>query len=639
MPNSSLYCGRSSGDGYYKNSNSDDLLLRNQIVPYWNVLAAYNFTEASKTHRPFNRVVCPGVSVRPAGRYVRHYLMDGAVYFWLLHVRASIECPSRRPPRSDDFELRLSQWIDRSEAESSRNEAEEAYERGDSFYLPGHKEPENLTLSCSSPHRSVTLQGRLRLLVVSWAIFPSRLSSQLDKGTLTPTDELLGGFKGLPADLKIRVQITSRLHFDGQFSPFRRRQLCEFYGFWCNGSLTEDAPQRRRRKRRSDSGDEVTGTCIRPSMRCDGLPDCWLDDPHNSPDEVGCSAIHSPDSAEALAPFETFNETFPIASSPAGRGQSWTAKLPWMVVAFVPAVLLCALVRICSQRRQLDFATVDGDLHALEAADTYTPGAGLLRRPHSLPAFENAGCKKSLSTGRGGNFRAIALRRSRSTEDVLPHPPTTVETLPMKSLKVVQPMVNTTRNYSHLLLAEDALRGEKAVERRDSCSLQLAPVVRRNRGGGGGGNAMNRMIMSCWSGDLSTGSTTSSSTNSPITRGRVKMEEEVVVGEDDCDVCRQMRESALMMTSGDDNTETLNVRSNRSHSSCSATSTPSTTSTSAFAQHSTSLDRPAKSSAPTTSVEESASKTPTRISEDPLLDALKERTQQYDTRRKNCMLP
>ncbi|KAL5105709.1 hypothetical protein TcWFU_002609 [Taenia crassiceps] len=671
MLSSSLYCGRPSGGSFYKNSNSDDLLLHNQIVLYWDVSAAYNFTATAKTHRTFGRVVCPGVSVRPAGRYVRHYLMDGAVYFWLLHVRASIECPSRRSPRSDDFQLRLSQWIDRSRPRALTLRLRRPTNAATLFtfldinclcvrpsiHIPSElyqqlsstkREPENLTLSCSSPQRIVTLQGRLRLLVVSWDIFPSRFCSQSDKETLTSTNQLLTGLKTLPADLKVRVQITSRLHFDGELSQSRRRQLCEFYGFWCNGSLTEDTSQRRRQHRRSDSGDEVTGTCIRPSMRCDGLPDCWLDDPLNSPDEVGCSAIHPPDSAEALSPFETFNESFPIASSPPGRGQSWTAKLPWMVVAFVPAVLLCALVRICSQRRQLDFATIDGDLHALEATDTSTLGAGLLRRPHSLPAFENAGYKKSLSTARGRNFLAIALRRSRSTEDVLPHPPATVETLPMQPLKVVEPMVNTAGNYSHLILAEDVLRGETEIQ-RDSCSFQLAPIVRRNRSGGrgggrGGSNAVNRMIMSCWSGDLSISSTTSSSTNSPITRRGVEIEE----GENDCDVCRQMRESALMVTSGDDNVETLNVRSNRSHSSCSATSTPSTTSTSAFAQHSASLDRPAKSPTAATAkvavefrqngVDKLAAKTSTRISEDPLLDALKERTAQYDSCRKNFML-
>ena len=74
MFNSSVHCGE-----FYKNSNSDDLLLHNQIVLYWNVSSAYNFAISPKTHRPFNRVVCPGVSIRPAGRYVTNYLSDGAV--------------------------------------------------------------------------------------------------------------------------------------------------------------------------------------------------------------------------------------------------------------------------------------------------------------------------------------------------------------------------------------------------------------------------------------------------------------------------------------------------------------------------------------------------------------------------------
>lgn len=211
------------------------------------------------------------------------------------------------------------------------------------------------------------------------------------------------------------------------------------------------------------------------------------------------------------------------------------------MVAFVPAVLLCALVRICSQRRQLDFATVDGDLHALEAhyASALGPG-GRLRRPHSLPAFENAVAKKNLSCGR--NFLAIALRRSRSTEDVLPYPSTGVNNVPLKTLKIAETVENplATRTYFHLLSTEGAIQDSKELHNQESCNFQLAPVVRRNRGG-----AVNRMILSCWSGDLSISSTSSSPSNSPIHQRVVDMEE----GEDDCDVCRQMRQSALMMKS------------------------------------------------------------------------------------------
>ncbi|KAM7534380.1 hypothetical protein Aperf_G00000109354 [Anoplocephala perfoliata] len=416
------------------------------------------------------------------------------------------------------------------------------------------------------------------------------------------------------------------------------------YGFWCNGTRAENEFLSLRRFRRSDSGDEATGTCIQASMRCDGLPDCWLDNPLSSPDEVGCNFGHSSDSAEVFSPFDNFNESYPTASSSSpGRGQSWTAKLPWMVVAFVPAVLLCALVRICSQRRQLDFATIDGDLHALEAryASALGPG-GRLRRPHSLPAFENAIAKKNLSRGR--NFLAITLRRSRSTEDVLPYPSTRVNNVPLKTLKISETVENplATKNYFHLLPTEAAMEENKELQNQENCNFQLAPVVRRNRGGG----AVNRMIMSCWSGDLSVSSTSSSASNSPINRRVVEMEE----GDDDCDVCRQMRQSALMMKP-DEQPEENNVQSNRSHSSGSAASTPSTTSTSGFGQQSLSmtLERPSRNlTTPTTSFattpyvecrkndfELTATKVrPVKVSEDPLLDALKERTGQYDNPRK-----
>ncbi|KAM3174367.1 hypothetical protein ACTXT7_010680 [Hymenolepis weldensis] len=136
MPNSSYYCGRSPSKTFLKN---DDLLLHNQIVLYFNASAAYNLTAFPRHPRYFSRVVCPGVSIRPPGRYVQNRVENGTVYFWLLHVRASIECPSRRPPSYEDFQLRLLQWIARSEADSSRNDIEEAYERGDSSHLPGHK--------------------------------------------------------------------------------------------------------------------------------------------------------------------------------------------------------------------------------------------------------------------------------------------------------------------------------------------------------------------------------------------------------------------------------------------------------------------------------------------------------------------
>uniref|UniRef100_A0A5K3F739 Secreted protein n=3 Tax=Mesocestoides corti TaxID=53468 RepID=A0A5K3F739_MESCO len=564
--NSSSYCSRVASSGFIKTSNSDDLLLHNQIVLYWNVSAMRSFAVASKSHR----VVCPGVSVRPAGRYVRRFLTDGAVYFWLLHVRASIECPRGRSPSEDEFHLRLVQWNDHSETGTARPEADDIYDRGDSFHLPGHKEPENLTLSCSSPQRSITLRGRLRLLVVSWAIYPSRFP-EVAVSNATSSARLLAGLKTLAPELKLRVQITSRLHFDGDFSRTRRRELCEFYGFWCNGTSSDGLRLHRRRRRRSDSGDEATGTCILASMRCDGLPDCWLDDPANSPDEVGCSApphpLHPADPVSSLA---HPNESFPSASSsPSGRGQSWTAKLPWMVVAFVPAVLLCALVRICSQRRQLDFST-DEELNGTGLSEAGRVG---LRRPRSLPAFESVDCKKAVPRSR--NFLATALRRSRSSEDVL-NTGDAFAMKPVKSLKQSPPPPTST--YSHLLLADDALQtaatakeAEVAdVDQNHRCNFQMASPVRRSRG-----STVNRMIMSCWSGDLSI----SSSSNSFVPLGRVV---NGTLADDSCDVCRQMRESAVL-TAEEDKTEPR--KGSRSFES--GSSTPSTTSTSGLLHQST----------------------------------------------------
>lgn len=82
MLNSSLRC-----EGFHKSSYSDDLLLRNQIVLYWNASAAYNFAASPKNHGSSSQVVCSGVSVRPAGRYVRRHLADGAVRRPKLQIR------------------------------------------------------------------------------------------------------------------------------------------------------------------------------------------------------------------------------------------------------------------------------------------------------------------------------------------------------------------------------------------------------------------------------------------------------------------------------------------------------------------------------------------------------------------------
>lgn len=90
------------------------------------------------------------------------------------------------------------------------------------------------------------------------------------------------------------------------------QQLCELYGYWCSGETAESEPLRR--FRRGYNPDHEVGNCIQSGMRCDGLPDCWLDDPENSPDEVNCNNIRRPNIDEGLGPNDNYNDSSPTAS-------------------------------------------------------------------------------------------------------------------------------------------------------------------------------------------------------------------------------------------------------------------------------------------------------------------------------------
>ncbi|BHF84749.1 hypothetical protein SprV_0902790100 [Sparganum proliferum] len=246
---------RPPNNGFYKVLNSDDLLLHNQIVLYWNSSSTRNFAPSSHRATTHSPSVCPGVTIRPAGRYVRRFLSDGAVYFWLLHARATITCPSNQPaPSPEEFQVTFEQWLDSSTPGSKSVETEEAYDRGDSFYLPGHKTPETVTLNCDDTavrrQVSVNLTDRLRILRITWKFFPSlqpprsglrdssaarplseegitaktppnlRDPDLLDRPTAGPRSPPLPSIT-LPPGYSVRIQITSRLHFGGNFSLAR----------------------------------------------------------------------------------------------------------------------------------------------------------------------------------------------------------------------------------------------------------------------------------------------------------------------------------------------------------------------------------------------------------------------------------
>ena len=83
------------------------------------------------------------------------------------------------------------------------------------------QDPVNVAFSCTQPLLSVILQGRLRKLVVSWSLFPDLFPNQSRKESTTSSEDLIRAFKGLPEDLKMRIHVTSRLHYDGRFSISR----------------------------------------------------------------------------------------------------------------------------------------------------------------------------------------------------------------------------------------------------------------------------------------------------------------------------------------------------------------------------------------------------------------------------------
>ncbi|VDK76705.1 unnamed protein product [Dibothriocephalus latus] len=66
------------------------------------------------------------------------------------------------------------------------------------------------------------------------------------------------------------------------------RELCDLYGFWCSPAAVAAEGEK-------EEEETEDGICIRSSMLCDGFPDCWLDDPEHSPDEVGCKLLPQPE--------------------------------------------------------------------------------------------------------------------------------------------------------------------------------------------------------------------------------------------------------------------------------------------------------------------------------------------------------
>ncbi|CAL8068089.1 unnamed protein product [Calicophoron daubneyi] len=158
--------------------------------------------------------------------------------------------------------------------------------------------------------------------------------------------------KLLHPDLGVRIRLTARMLFDGNFSAERKRTLCEFFsGFWCPTQVTRNTSSSPQTNYPSSDPEP----CIQATMRCDNLPDCDptrpVRDIQSSADEANCDYVSMSFSGNRSERTGSFNQT-----------DRWTSRLPWIVLAPVPLVLVCALVRICSQKRHLDLAD-DDDLN------------------------------------------------------------------------------------------------------------------------------------------------------------------------------------------------------------------------------------------------------------------------------------
>ncbi|CAH8605412.1 unnamed protein product [Schistosoma intercalatum] len=155
-----------------------------------------------------------------------------------------------------------------------------------------------------------------------------------------------------------------------KFTPVRKceKALCEFFsGFWCLQSLSTSNTTSTNHHHQDNQSSLISSStsmssspltplanqsnilsskhpiCVQATMLCDSLPDCDLRVPMNevnlSQDEANCNMIPS---------------NYSLKTSKLSKDDHWISKLPWIILAPVPAILICALIRICSQKRQLD---------------------------------------------------------------------------------------------------------------------------------------------------------------------------------------------------------------------------------------------------------------------------------------------
>ncbi|KAA3675523.1 uncharacterized protein DEA37_0012957 [Paragonimus westermani] len=329
----------------------DDVILHEQLVLDWlnpsiNLFQRNSSLDGNSIRKPVIGA-CSGIFVRPSGRFVKRSLSEGTVSFWLLRAEIILGCSKRKSHR-EPYHIIVDQWLEPSSWKVGS--------RGSTPQLGGYDADSNHPIIYSStPDRSVRVDcsgsrvtpvrehitGYIRRLRISWAfsgaLVPNSAghnSSALNRSEATPQPAQ----RLLSPDFYARIRLTSRMLFEGNFSTERKRVLCEFFsGFWCTSSGPANA---------SDIGFESEvreEACVPAAMRCDSLPDC---DP---------TLLGGPTEPISLSPDET-NCDYMFNASYSNDGLS-----DRFVLAPVPLVLICALVRICSQKRHLDVAEEAGD--------------------------------------------------------------------------------------------------------------------------------------------------------------------------------------------------------------------------------------------------------------------------------------
>ncbi|CAH8623594.1 unnamed protein product [Schistosoma curassoni] len=391
-------CKERNDKGFVANYVVDDITIREQLVLSWpgdlNTSSFYNPPRNPKF------ALCPGLVIHPSGRFVKRSFPEGLALFWLLRANIHFTCP-KNAHLSESFYLQLEQWIESLEW-NTKHRRQDALKDQDGDNIDstsiGEAPDEILLINCSSSYigqsNHWSLSGYLRRIRITWKLRNETEVTDLTTTTNTSlsntssssviflntsfSDSSLSSTSHLNnlnnqhflsrSGIKFLVRISSHMLFVGNFSMERQKALCEFFsGFWCFQSLSTSNTTSTNHHHQDNQSSLISSStsmssspltplpnqsnilsskhpiCVQATMLCDSLPDCDLRVPMNevnlSQDEANCNMISS---------------NYSLKTSKLSKDDHWISKLPWIVLAPVPAILICALIRICSQKRQLD---------------------------------------------------------------------------------------------------------------------------------------------------------------------------------------------------------------------------------------------------------------------------------------------